>query len=200
MLPVHLVGRALARPDGAVEEACPLVGGFRSRPMDTVDGLTQPRPVRRPRTGRHRCRRPARREILCAPTVIEVVDRFERRIAEQCREAGQCAVAPVGRGQRVERPRVGEPQQDAGAVVTGADVEGDEDRTFVGQRLTRAAVGAPERRLVGGIGLAQVALRPVLGELAVLGRQVRQERDARPVFGWNRDDDRLRRDRALDPT
>ena len=82
-------------------------------------------------------------------------------------------------GQRVECPRVGEAQQDARAVIAGADVEGDEDRTFVGQRLTRAAVGAPERRLVGDIGLAQVALRPVLGELAVLGRQVGQERDAR---------------------
>ena len=44
-LAVHLGGRATPRPDGAVEEPGPLVGGFRAGPEDPVDGLAQPRPV-----------------------------------------------------------------------------------------------------------------------------------------------------------
>ena len=99
--------------------------------------------------------------------------------------------------QRVKRSRVGEAQQYARTVIAGTDVERDEDRSFVGQRLTRQAVGTPERCLVGGVGLAQVALRPVLGKLAVLGRQVRQERDAFAMFRRDGDDDGLRCDRAL---
>ena len=59
-------------------------------------------------------------------------------------------------GHRVERARIGEAQQDARPRVTRADVERDEHRPLVGQRLTRAAVGAPERRVVGGYALLKL--------------------------------------------
>ncbi len=71
------------------------------------------------------------------------------------------ALARLGSGSNV-RASV-KPSRMPGPVIAGADVERDEHRALVGQRLTRAAVGPPERRVVGGVGLAQVALRPVLG-------------------------------------
>ena len=101
--------------------------------------------------------------------MIDVVDRVQRGISEEGSEAGQRAVAAIGGGQRVEGARIGETQQDARAVVGGADVEGDEDRTLVGQGLAGTAVGAPERGVVGGVGLAQFSLRPVLCQLLVFG-------------------------------
>ena len=127
--------------------------------------------------------------------MIDVVDRVQRGVAEQRREAGKRSL-PAFRGwQPVERPRVGETQQDARSFVAGTDVERDEDGPLVGECLARVPVRTPERCLVSRVGLAQVALRPVLGELAVFGRQVRHKGDAAAVLRRDRDDDGLRVDR-----
>ena len=80
---MHFGGRAFSRSHGAVQETGPFVGGLGAGPYDPVDGLAQPRSVGRPRTGRHRCGRTARREFLCAPTMIDVVDRVQRGISEE---------------------------------------------------------------------------------------------------------------------
>ena len=82
----------------AVEEARPLVGGFRARPEDAVDRLAQPPSVRRPGPGRHRRGRATRRELLCAPAMVEVVDRLRGGLAEQRGEPGQRELAPLWRG------------------------------------------------------------------------------------------------------
>ena len=101
---MHFGGRALARADRAVEETGPLVGGFGARPIDAVDRLAQPRPVRRPRTRRHRGGRAAGREFLCAPTVVDVVDRLaarRRRRASRSRPARARGARPAGSGSKV---------------------------------------------------------------------------------------------------
>ena len=118
-----------------------------------------------------------RARIPLAPAVIEIVGRMPGGVTEQRREAIQRLLAALLGRQRVERARIREAQQDARARVARADVERDEHRPLVGQRFTRAAVGAPERRLVGGVRLAQIALRPVLVPAFRIGRQRRIERD-----------------------
>src|SRR5690348_461402 len=107
--------------------------------------------------------------------MVEIVDRLTCRVAEQRRESVERLRTPLLGRKRVECARVGEAQQDAGPGVAGADVEGDEHRPFVRERLTGATVGAPKRRLIGDVRLTQVALWPVLRELFVLGRQRRVE-------------------------
>ena len=100
--------------------------------------------------------------------------------------------AARGRARRTPREST-KPEQDSRAVVAGADVEGDEDRPLVGQRLTGQVLVPPERPGVGGVGLAQGALRPALGQLLVADRRGRGDVDAQPVRR------RDRQDRAASP-
>ena len=109
--------------------------------------------------------------------MVEIVDRLKRRVAEQRCEAVQRALPALISGQLVERAGVDEAQQNAGPRRARADVERDEHRTLVRKRLTRLSVRAPERCGIGGVGLAESALRPMRDELVVLGGQRGRELD-----------------------
>ena len=186
---------AARRPDRTAPSRNPVhwsaVSG--SCPEDAVHRSSQPLPVGRPRPGGHRRRRAAGRELLGAPAVIDVVDGVQRVLAEQGGEALEGAGAPVLRCQRVEGPRVGEPEQDAGArpepVSSGLTSKVMNTGPSSDSASPEWPSVAPERRLVGGVGLAQVALRPVSGEVGVAVGQSRLERDGGAVRGWDRDDD-----------
>ena len=139
-----------------------------------------------PGARRHRGGRPAGRERFGAPAVIQVVDGFGGGVAEQGGEAGQCAFPACLRCQVVERACVGEAQQDSGTVIARADIEGDEDGALVGECLARTSTRPPERFLVGGVGLAEVALRPVRRQRVIALGQGRVEGDRAAVRGGDR--------------
>src|SRR6185369_6674190 len=92
---VHLAGGPQPRTHGAVEETGPLVGGFGAGPEDRSDGPAQPGPDAAPRPWRHRGGGPSRRELLGAPTVVEVVQRSPGRFAEQRREPVERVLAAL---------------------------------------------------------------------------------------------------------
>src|SRR4051794_22538909 len=78
-----LVCGALTRADGTVEEAGPFVGGLGACPEDAVHRLAQPPSVGGPRSGGHCGGGTTGRELVCTPTMIDVVDRVQGGVAEE---------------------------------------------------------------------------------------------------------------------
>ena len=90
--------------------------------------------------------------------------------------------------QRIETARVDETEKNTGPARFGPDVEGDEDRALVGERLAGQSLITPERMRIGGIGLSQCALRPPLRQLLVRDRRGGGDIDVESMGRRNRHD------------
>ena len=129
-------------------------------------------------TGPPRCQRLAR------PGGLEVLRRLARLRPEVVREGAERGVAALGRRAAVEAARLvaaDEAEEHAGRAVLGRVVVGDVDRSVERDGGAVEALVAPERAVVDGGDLRQVALAQALGELVALDpAPAGRTRSARP--------------------